>query len=357
MRFNILYVLLSVVLTSTPLSINAQSKAWAAYSNGVLTFSYGSKPVAPSQVTCSGCGKQMPKTANYCSSCGTKLDNSFVVYEVLAIKTEWDYYERPWSNIVEAIKKVIFNPSFKQYYPTNLASFFMHMKNLEQIVGIEYLNTSKAISMDNMFDGCEHLKSIDLSHFNTTNVTDMSGMFSGCRLVNSLNLSTFDTKKVTNMSHMFECLDNLESLNISSFNTSSVTTMLCMFRYCPQLKALDVSHFDTRNVKEFGSMFESCKRITSLNVSNFNTSKGTYFNGMFQWCKNLTTLDVSSFDTTNATNMLCMFYECTQLRTLYVSATKWKTDIRRPSDPRDNYGPFYSYGSTKYDFYANIIKK
>ncbi len=46
----------------------------------------------------------------------------------------------------------------------------------------------KLTDMSYMFNGCESLKSIDISNFNTNNVTDMSFMFNGCESLNSIDL-------------------------------------------------------------------------------------------------------------------------------------------------------------------------
>ena len=45
-----------------------------------------------------------------------------------------------------------------------------------------------------MFDGCNSLKSLDLSNFNTQNVTDMIFMFSGCESLKRENIITKDDK-------------------------------------------------------------------------------------------------------------------------------------------------------------------
>ena len=97
-----------------------------------------------------------------------------------------------------------------------------------------------------MFEGCEHLTSIDVSGFDTSNVTDMSRMFDCCDNLTSLNLSGFDTSNVTDMDNMFRGCSSLTSLNLSGFDTSNVTTMNMMFYYCNNLPNLDLSSFDTR---------------------------------------------------------------------------------------------------------------
>jgi len=111
--------------------------------------------------------------------------------------TEW---KDRWN---EDIKKVIFSESCSAYYPTDLSYIFGYYSNLTEIVGLQYLNTSKVTNMCGMFDGCSKLTNIDLSHFNTENVTKMGAMFNNCSSLTSLDVSKFNSSKVTEMYMMF----------------------------------------------------------------------------------------------------------------------------------------------------------
>ena len=54
--------------------------------------------------------------------------------------------------------------------------------------------------MQQMFNECSELESLDLSNFDTSNVTDMSWMFDQCNKLKYLNLSNFSIKgKTKNM--------------------------------------------------------------------------------------------------------------------------------------------------------------
>ena len=54
-----------------------------------------------------------------------------------------------------------------------------------------------------MFCTNKNLKIIFLNGFNTQNITDMDNMFNGCSNLYSLDLYNFDTRNVKNMSNMF----------------------------------------------------------------------------------------------------------------------------------------------------------
>ena len=50
--------------------------------------------------------------------------------------------------------------------------------------------------MNNLFNGCSSLTTLDISNFRTSNVTWMSYMFNNCYLLTTLDLSNFDTSSV-----------------------------------------------------------------------------------------------------------------------------------------------------------------
>ena len=144
---------------------------------------------------------------------------------------------RDWSAIRENIKKVVFDASFANARPTSCDSWFYYCPNLTTIEGIEYFNTENVTNMRYMFDGCESLKSLDLTNFNTENVTDMYYMFAYCKSLESLDLTNFNTAKVTNMKGMFCVCSNLKTIYASDkFVTDQITEGSCMFTDCLNLK-------------------------------------------------------------------------------------------------------------------------
>lgn len=201
-----------------------------------------------------------------------------------------------WGTHAAEIKKVVFKAGFRDETHWTCSNWFSGCTNLTSIEGIENLNTSNVTYMNEMFDQCSNLETLDLSHFNTEKVENMSKMFNGC------------TK--------------LHDLNISSFNTENVKYMNEMFYGCSSLDTLDLSHFITENVLYTGLyyMFNGCSSLSSLDVSNFTTDKPRMqLDGLFQGCSSLQTLDLSSFSTGGANSVTDMFDGCSALRTIYVS--------------------------------------
>ncbi len=203
-----------------------------------------------------------------------------------------------WNTHKNKITRVVFEASFANARPTTCYAWFKNFTFLNQIEGIENLNTENVTSMAYMFSSCNKLAELDVTHFNTANVK--------------------------NMKYMFECCKGLSSLDVINFNTANVTNMLAMFGRT-SLTSLDVTHFNTANVKDMTSMFYACRGLTSLDVTNFNTANVTSMLDMFCNCDKLTSLDVTNFNTANVTDMSKMFYGCHNLKEIYVS-DKFVTD-------------------------------
>ena len=203
-----------------------------------------------------------------------------------------------WNTHKNKITRVVFEASFANARPTTCYAWFKNFTFLNQIEGIENLNTENVTSMAYMFSSCNKLAELDVTHFNTANVK--------------------------NMEYMFECCKGLSSLDVTNFNTANVTNMLAMFGRT-SLTSLDVTHFNTANVKDMTSMFYACRGLTSLDVTNFNTANVTSMRGMFCNCDKLTSLDVTNFNTANVKDMDNMFFGCKMLKEIYVS-DKFVTD-------------------------------
>ena len=214
------------------------------------------------------------------------------------------------------IKNIVFEDNFKTYAPTSLREFFNGCETLETISGLEYLNTANVEFMDNMFNGCSALKSLDLTNFNTEKVTEMDNMFNGCSALKSLDLTKFNTANVEFMYHMFDGCSALTSLDLTNFNTANVEYMNNMFEGCSALKSLDLTKFNTAKVTNMSFMFYGCSALTSLDLTNFNTANVTDMSSMFSGCSALKSLDLTKFNTAKVEIMYMMFNGCSALESL-----------------------------------------
>ena len=199
---------------------------------------------------------------------------------------------------------------------TNLENFFEDCTN---IISLDFsnFNFSNIINMSFMFKKCEKLKEIKgLNRFITNKPTDIKGIFSFCPELEYLDLSNFDTSNVINMREMFYKCEKLKEIKgLNEFDTNDVTNMGAMFASCPELEYLDLSNFDTSNVTIMNSMFSGCKRLKEIKgLNHFNTNKVTDMNGMFLSCSEIRYLDLSSFDTSNVIKMIEMFSKCENIK-------------------------------------------
>lgn len=113
-----------------------------------------------------------------------------VKYEVpVEIESEADI---PWTEIAGEVEAVIFDDTFstvpdpeapeteKGVKPETFAYWFKGFENLEEI-DLSNLDTSEAVDMTSMFEGCEKLAAIYVDDLWTTDkVTDSDDMFKGC---------------------------------------------------------------------------------------------------------------------------------------------------------------------------------
>ena len=149
------------------------------------------------------------------------------------------------------IKKVIIHDKIA---PTNTSYWFVSCAQLNEIEGLEKMDTSNVTDMQYMFAYCQNLIISDLSSFDTSNVTNMDYMFYVCSKIETLNLSSFDTSNVITMRGMFSDM-RLQSLDLKNFNTSKVTSMQNIFSSCINLTSLNINGFDTSQVTNMSGMF------------------------------------------------------------------------------------------------------
>ena len=166
-----------------------------------------------------------------------------------------------WSEIFKKpeVTTVVFDESFRYFYPTSCREWFSTGYYLKNIEGLEYLNTNEVTDMSQMFKACYSLPNIDLTHFNTDKVTEMDQMFYACQ--------------------------SLTTLDLSEFNTSSVATMYQMFMSCKSLQTVYVNcNFTTENCNDNDNqMFAQCEKLAGATecdgTSDIGTNRANYVDG------------------------------------------------------------------------------
>ena len=127
------------------------------------------------------------------------------------------YYGAPWVKYSDNITQMIFGTDGAVVFPKKCSDMFKAYKECEKIVFIN-VNTSAVTNMENMFEDCEKLQSIEgLDQFNTKQVEDMENFFSNCHMLKEVDLSSFDTACITerdnyNLQDFFDGNNALEKI-------------------------------------------------------------------------------------------------------------------------------------------------
>ena len=180
------------------------NRPWVKYADGTLTFRWGYKK--------------------------TLGENEYLLNS--------DEELPAWNTHKNKITRVVFEASFANARPTTCYAWFKNFTFLNQIEGIENLNTENVTSMAYMFSSCSNLAELDVTHFNTANVTSMNSMFNRCRGLTSLDVTNFNTANVTDMSYMFSYCYSLTTIYVSDeFVITNITNKAySLFFDCEKLK-------------------------------------------------------------------------------------------------------------------------
>lgn len=108
------------------------------------------------------------------------------------------------------LRKVSFDKSYAGVKQKSLSKLFFGFNNLEEITGLENLNTSETETMSEMFSGCRELTTLDLSSFNTAKVKNTDAMFEECSELETIFVGEgFTTAAVKTSERMFSGAERL----------------------------------------------------------------------------------------------------------------------------------------------------
>lgn len=148
-------------------------------------------------------------------------------------------------NANASIKHIEFNATI---HPKSLGSWFVNLRALEDIEGLEKLDTAAVSDLSYMFYRCETLPSLDVSSFDMGNAQNLYRMFEGCGSVD-LKLFTLDTKNVSNMQSLFNGCKaksiDISSWKIDSWMDSSVTSVMFRSPYLEEMILPPSFYFST----------------------------------------------------------------------------------------------------------------
>lgn len=275
---------------------------------------------------------------------------------------------------LDASTNMFYLDSWSNAAPTSIT--FGNKENIKSITKMQ-LDTSNVTDMNNMFNGCSSLTTLDLSSINTSKVTTMQEMFSGCTSLTSLNLSDLNMKKLQYVAHMFYECSSLKDVFISQEVTlNRLTNNLSKgdISYIPKTATIhyngveykwhtskwvisnsnvpvlygevvdkskslptitlndeantpnlytpfNIFHLETwSNAAPTSILINNKSNIKSLNKMQIDTSNITDMSNLFNGCSSLTTLDLSKWNFSNVTNMQNMFFGCSSLKDVYITS-------------------------------------
>ena len=281
------------------------------------------------------------------------------------------------------ITKIVIDESFRNVVPKTTAGWFEGLTALEEIRGLDNLNTSEVTDMSRMFSGCSSLTELDLINFNTSEVSNTEEMFSGCEaLITIYCFSTWECTDSNNMFHGCTALRGTIPFDISQTDARMATIKkgyftkkevlspkneayvhlsadetILTFYYDRKQNSHKETTWGIEDKKKFHNnlipawsgdpespnrtiltamfdasfrdfrptttahWFNDLKSLQSIEgLLYLNTSKVIWMSYMFSGCSSLTSLDLSNFDTSNVMSMGCMFSKCSSLTAINLSS-------------------------------------
>ena len=231
----------------------------------------------------------------------------------LFYSSEVESFENMFANCSEIIKSISFSDEVMSG-TTNMISMF---ESCSKLTEINNLNPIKVKYMNKAFKGCTSLVSISFNYNNRfEQIRNMENLFEGCIKLESLDLENFKTDRVTSMEKMFYNCQSLQSINFGpDFKTYLINNMSYIFYNCRALETLNLNNFERSGATDMSSMFYNCINLKELSIE-FSTPYVDTMNRMFSNCQSLTSVDLSKFITSNVKDMELMFYYCVEIRNI-----------------------------------------
>lgn len=158
----------------------------------------------------------------------------------------------PWTTLKPTGSGNSFGSNAKRFVikdkiqPTSISGWFRDTWALEEIQGLENLDTSECTNMSNTFTGMSKMTSLDLSCLDTSKVADFTNCINASAL-QSVNVSGFKFDSCQTLSTFIRG-NSLTSINLSNIDVSKPRMIKYFITSCPLLEELDCTSFNPRNV-------------------------------------------------------------------------------------------------------------
>lgn len=175
---------------------------------------------------------------------------------------------------------------------TDMGYMFDGCTSLTNIITTALFQTNNVKTMNSMFRNCSGFQTISLVsqvYFRSNNLLDMGFMFSGCTGLTSLVLGTsFQVITTEIMNNAFENCSSLTSLNLNSWRTNRAYQMNSMFFGCSSLTSItfNTTYFVNQNIRNISSnsiingsynMYKNCPaNKPAWSGGNWDSESGTF---------------------------------------------------------------------------------
>jgi len=195
----------------------------------------------------------------------------------------------PWAAYSSQITKIeITGPVTFNTYAVGL---FAGLSNLTQIDGLEKVDTSRTISIDDLFDNDSQLTNLTgIENWKTGNLQTMEKTFFATALTGTLDLSNWDVSSLTSAYWAFTRAGGLDAngnrlfnlLDLSGWNFKAAKVNLSGMGYLLQANAINTTGWgNTSHITSMSQMF-FISRIQKIDMSSFDMRQLSYSAGTLQ---------------------------------------------------------------------------
>ncbi len=178
-----------------------------------------------------------------------------------------------WSEaILASVQHVVFDESFASFKPTSLAAWFREMTNLEDVTGLQYLNTSEVTITHTMFGNANKITTLDISHFDMSKVTDATQMFASCDELTTIYCN--DTWSISSDQMFKDCtsLKGAVDYSESAYSSAMANPYTGYFTTTRNLYEL-ASTEDWNQLADYVNAGNSCSGMTFTMTKDFKAGK------------------------------------------------------------------------------------
>ena len=163
----------------------------------------------------------------------------------------------------------------------DLTGLFSGCKSLTTTPHDVFIVSSSINSITDMFSGCSSITSVDLSSIDDSNLVHIDGLFSLCTSLTNVNVDSLVTtnSSITKVNNIFNGCTLITSIDLSSWDVSNITEMIGLFSDCTSLTSLNLFGGSTANIRDFRYFMKNCSAL-DIDLSSLDVSGMIYATSM-----------------------------------------------------------------------------